>query len=277
MQSSNAPLAPDQAVVTEDAELTIPLTAYCLNAALRMPIVKAPTEREWMEQTDRHFANRCLPMLISNQAGWWLLSAHQIAITWDGNAKIESLKVEYLAGDPPYPAKSHFGSGIVTWQMPYLFRTTLGFNLQVRGPANMPKDGISPLEGIVETDWAESTFTMNWKVTRPNHRIVFDVGEPIAMIVPQPRGELECFRPEIRDIASNPELKAAYDRWSSSRRQFNQALQKPGTDAEKQGWQKHYLRGASVSNSKRGRPLEHQRKLSLSEFIDLREQSISTS
>ena len=49
---------------------------------------------------------------------------------------------------------SHFGDGILTWHLPILFRTPPGYNLLVRGPANYPKDAVSPLEGIVETDWA---------------------------------------------------------------------------------------------------------------------------
>jgi Family of unknown function (DUF6065) len=43
-----------------------------------------------------------------------------------------------------------------------VFRTPPGCNLYVRGPANSPKDGIAALEGIIETDWSEATFTMNW-------------------------------------------------------------------------------------------------------------------
>src|SRR3712207_8402233 len=34
------------------------------------------------------------------------------------------------------PARSHFGSGILTWNLPFLFRTPPGYNLHVRGPAN---------------------------------------------------------------------------------------------------------------------------------------------
>jgi hypothetical protein len=30
----------------------------------------------------------------------------------------------------------------------------------------MPKDGLAPLEGIVEADWAVVPFTMNWKLIR---------------------------------------------------------------------------------------------------------------
>lgn len=245
----------------------LPLTAYCTNRALEMPIVPAPRERAWMEATPQRYANRCLPLLIANQAGWLVLSGHKLAATWDGGAGLESLRVEHLEGKPPYAAASHFGSGILTFSLPYLFRTTPGFNLLVRGPTNMPKDGICALDGIVETDWLEATFTMNWKLTRPHHTVVFEVGEPVAMIVPEPRGELECFRPEIRDIADDPEIQAAFQRWSDSRNKFNAELKQPGSEAQRQRWQKHYFQGSSVSTAK---PLEHQSKLALHPFVDRR-------
>ena len=38
---------------------------------------------------------------------------------------------------------SHFGSGILTWHLPLLFRTPPGYDLLVRGPANHPKDAMS--------------------------------------------------------------------------------------------------------------------------------------
>ena len=34
-------------------------------------------------------------------------------------------------------------------------------------PVERPKDGIGPLEGLVETDWSVATFTMNWKLSAP--------------------------------------------------------------------------------------------------------------
>jgi uncharacterized protein DUF6065 len=253
--------------VQGDAPVELPLMAYCTNWALNMPLVAAPRERGWMEATPQRFANRCLPLLIANQAGWLILSGHKVAATWDGGAGLESIRVEHLSGGPPYSAASHFGSGILTFSLPYLFRTPPGFNLLVRGPTNSPKDGISPLDGVVETDWLEATFTMNWKLTRPHHTVVFEVGEPVAMIVPQPRGELECFRPEIRDLADDPELADAFQRWCQSRIQFNAELKQPGSDAQRQRWQKHYFQGASVSSAK---PFEHQSKLMLQPFVDRR-------
>jgi hypothetical protein len=245
----------------------LPLTAYCTNWGLRMPIVVAPRERSWMEATPQRYANRCLPLLIANQAGWLVLSGHKVAATWDGGTGLESLRVAHLEGGPPFSASSHFGSGILTFSLPYLFRTTPGFNLLVRGPTNLPKDGICALDGIVETDWLEATFTMNWKLTRPNHTVVFEVGEPVAMIVPQPRGELECFRPELRDLADDPETQAAFQRWSDSRTKFNAELKQPGSEAQRQRWQKDYFQGGSDSSAKL---VEHQSKLVLHPFVDRR-------
>jgi len=243
---------------------TLALTAHRLHP-MRMPMVVGTSTRDWMDATPNRFAYRCLPMLIANQAGWYVITEHSVAATWDGTDKIEGLRVECLAGDLPCPALSTFGSGILTWTLPYLFRTPPGYNLLVRGPANWPRDGIAPLEGIIETDWAESTFTMNWKLTRPNHTVTFNAGDPIAMILPQARGELELFRPEIQDIANHPELREAYEKWADLRRRFNDDLHKVDSEARKQGWQKHYAQGKTVTEA---RSTEHQSKLSLQAFLD---------
>ena len=45
----------------------------------------------------------------------------------------------------------------------------------------------------METDWLDATFTMNWKLTRPHHPVVFEADEPIAMNSPVRRGQLEEF------------------------------------------------------------------------------------
>jgi hypothetical protein len=257
---------PDPGRTSESATAmpTLAMTAYRLHP-MQMPIVVGPGSRAWMDATPGRFAYRCLPMLIANQAGWYILSQHKVAVTWDGADRQDALRVECLQGDPPCPALSIFGCGILTWTVPYLFRTPPGYNLLVRGPANWPKDGIAALEGIVETDWADSTFTMNWKMTRPNNTVTFEVDEPIAMIVPQARGELEYFRPEIDDIATDPKLHAGYQKWAELRRQFNDDLHKADSPARKQGWQKHYVQGKSVTEA---RSPEHQSKLALRAFLD---------
>jgi hypothetical protein len=169
------------------------LTAYSLELQPAMRLVPAPSGRTWMTETPNRFAYRCLPLLIANQAGWLLLNRHAVRATWNGSDALDGVAVEPLGERLP-TVRSHFGSGILTWNLPFLFRTSPGYNLLVRGPANWPKDGACPLEGLVETDWSPATFTMNWKLTRPHFPVVFEEDEPICMIVPQRRGELEAFR-----------------------------------------------------------------------------------
>jgi hypothetical protein len=248
-------------VQTEDSPTLI---AYRLNKT-KMPIITAQTNREWMEQTPSRFAYRCMPMLLANQAGWMILSGYDISVAWDGRPALEGLTVLNLGGEKQCSALSIFGSGILTFTLPYLFRTPPGYNLIAQGPTNSPKDGIAPLSGIIETDWAESTFTMNWMFTRPHHTVTFAKDEPICMIVPQRRYELENINPIIRDVSSDPELHADYLKWADSRRQFNEDLKKDNTQARKDGWQKHYAQGKTVSEK---RSTSHQSKLVLREFMD---------
>ncbi len=226
-----------------------------------MPIVSAPHVRDWMQATPGRFATRCLPMLIANQAGWFVLNSRRVSATWDGTDTLESVKVESEGGNEP--ALSHFGSGILTWNLPYLFRTPPGYNLLVRGPSNLPKDGAYALEGVVETDWSVATFTMNWKLTRPGYTVTFEQGEPICMLVPQRRGELESFRPQVRPVESNPHVLKGYREWSKSRSQFLTSLNVFDSEAAKEGWERHYFLGTSPDGQ---RASEHQTKLKLREF-----------
>ena len=156
-------------------------------------------------------------------------------MTWNGGNNKSDIEIESLDGKEINFASSHFGSGILTWNLPFLFRTPPGYNLQVRGPANWPKDGAYALEGIVETDWLESTFTMNWKLTRADLPVVFEADEPICMIVPQRRGELEAFEPEIREIGEQPELAGAFQRWAESRGKFNRGSGRAGFGCRQAG------------------------------------------
>jgi LPS sulfotransferase NodH len=243
------------------------IIAYHLNSNLEIKIASASPRRAWMDAIPQRFAYRCLPLVIANQYGWLLLSPCRIEAVWTGEASLASLKIAASDAKLGNVAVSHFGSGILTFSTGYLFRTPPGVNLYVRGPANWPKDGISALEGIVETDWAEATFTMNWQMTRPNHPVAFEEGEPFAMISPVPRGDIERFRPEIRSIADNPPLDEGYRNWATSRSIFNRDLRIKDSWAQKSGWQRHYVHGETLSNKSAE---DHQTSLSVRPFTDKR-------
>jgi hypothetical protein len=244
------------------------LVAYRVSAGSRVELEPAPAQREWMQVTRDAFANRCLPLLIANQAGWHVLNPVGVRVRWNGGDRIPDLVIERIGEDVENAAgasiaTSHFGSGIVTFTIPYLFRTPPGWNLLVRGPANLPKDGASALEGLVETDWNPATFTMNWILTRPGAEVIFEPGEPIAMIVPMRRGDLELLEPEVKDMYDDREVASTYRAWRKSRADFLEDLPIPGTDANREGWQRDYVLGKTPDGTV---VKEHQRKLALKPF-----------
>lgn len=240
-----------------------PLDLIALRLSGGMEIRPAPVSRGWMETPAGKFAKRCLPLLMANQAGWEMLNPVGFAAIWEGTDDLAAVKIWADGGGPFAWVTSHFGCGILTWRIPYLFESPPGYNLLVRGPANMPKDAIAPLEGMVETDWTNDTFTMNWKFTRLGQYVRFEAGEPFAMLVPMRRRELESFRPVIREAWAEPSKFAAFQQFAASRQEFLRAVKVPGSTAERAGWQRHYMVGRSVNGSTAP---EHQTKLQLAPF-----------
>ncbi|MFD4659395.1 DUF6065 family protein [Kitasatospora sp. NPDC058444] len=256
--------APRSAAPADGGASPLPLTAYTVDGGPDLPLVPAPVHREWIAATDEGFARRCLPLMMANQSEWWILNNSTFTVEWEGNRHAPALRVRYADENARRAAFSNFGHGVLTFHLPYLFRTPPGWDLLVRGPANLPKDGITALSGLIETDWTSAFFTMNWQVTRPHHPIEFRAGEPVCALVPQRRDELTRFRPETTPLAGSPE-EAGYRAFSASRDRFSEERLVPGTRAHQQQFQRHYLRG---ENHHGERFPEHRRKVDLQPFTD---------
>ena len=208
----------------------------------RCPIEKAKSKRDWMDETNKSFANRCLPLLSANELGWVLSSPYDFSAWWDGSDSEKSVKVESDVKNISGFAQSHFGHGVLTFHPGYLFQTTVNHGLYVKGPTNSYKKFIYPLEGLVETDWLTFTFTMNWKFTEPRRRVFFKKGEPFCQIFPYPRDYVNKFDTIAKPISG--ELYEHYKHYSCSRKEHNANLKIPGTDEHKTGgWQKNYFKG----------------------------------
>jgi len=243
-------------------ERDLKITAYETSGRLEPKLlVKMPPQRAWIDELPDQFGYRCLPMVIAHQNGWAIMNPAPVTCVWNGGTRTEDLVVEVDA--PVKLAMSHFGSGILTFNVPYLFRTPEGYNLWAKGPANCPKDGISALEGVIETDWNAAPFTMNWQMTRPNCKVTFMVGEPFCMIVPYPRHLVERFEAVIRPISADPENERAYKKWSSERSQFLHDLKEPGSEAAERKWQKEYFQGKGFEGTKFE---QHQTHLDMADF-----------
>lgn len=241
------------------------LTAFKVNDG-PLAIRPAPVERDWMNATGERFAYRCLPLNIANAHGWEILSPVGFSAGWTGGPGLDRVVIQADPGTVA-PAISHFGNGILTFHVPALFRTEPGYDLWVQGPVNRPKDGIYALSGVIETDWAPFTFTMNWIFTRPGILLRFEKDEPICHLFPVKRGELEAMTPDIRMLSGEPELHAEYEAWSQSRSGFNAGLKTPGSAAQAQRWQKNYYKGETATGQAAADD-DHRTRLRLRPFRD---------
>lgn len=216
-----------------------------------------------MDQTTNRFAYRCLPLNIANAHGWLILNSSPFMATWNGEPNIDGISMQSSIVGSPILARSHFGSGVLTFNVNALFRTEPGYDLMITGPLNQPKNSIQPLSGVVETDWAPFTFTMNWKFTRKLSPVSFERDEPFCMIYPVKRELIQGFEPEIRSMEDDQEVYEGYKAFAKSRDEFNADLHVPGSKAQSLGWQKHYFRGHTQFASA---PSDHQIKLKIKDF-----------
>ena len=229
-------------------------------------IVPARSQRDWMDAfPDRH-PYRCLPLTMANSTGWEILCPVDVKIVWDGGPMEENIQL-YTTGDPgalAAVADSHFRRGIVTFHTGHLFRTPPGWGVWTSGPPNYFKDGIQPLTGLVETDWLPFPFTMNWQMTRPGE-VVFRKGEPFCFITLMEHRRLEEITPERKLLSTNPDLVKEYEAWRDSRTDFNKRLGQGEQNAMKERWQRHYMRGQTVTG---GGADAHQTKRRMNKPVD---------
>lgn len=225
-------------------------------------IEPAPSKRDWIEGTVNGFARRCLPLVTANAHGWQVMAEDSCEIVWTGGKSAADLTVSTASGSHEY-VSSHFGYGVVTFQVNGLFRTEPGINLWITGPVNTLKDGIQPLSGLIETDWMPYTFTMNWQVTRKNTVIKFEKGEPICQFFPVPRGIVDQAMPEFTAIEDNPDLNSTFSDWRKSRYDIIQESKSPSNNNNVE-FQMFYFRGTLPSGKKAIN--DHQTKIKPKKF-----------
>ena len=167
----------------------------------------SPPKRDWMDDVPAGYIYRCIPMLAANTMGWELLNPAKATIQWDGGDRIENTNIN-CENRGLFTASSHFGSGIVTWYVPFLFRTSADLGLYITGPANHNHTDIRPLDAFVRTDWLPFPFSVNWKMNRQNSAVVLEAGEPIARIMPFPIALIDETKLEITRLSSDLGFKA---------------------------------------------------------------------
>jgi hypothetical protein len=203
----------------------------------------AGISRDWMENSIDRFAYRCLPLNIANTHGWEICCEETFEAVWNGGPDINAIKINPSSTSA---AITHFGSGVLTFHVPCVFRTEPDWDLMVMGPPNRPKRGIQALTGVIETDWSPYSFTMNWIFTEPNYSIKFMQGEPFCFFFPVSHGLIERVEPEFCDMRSNPDLYQQHAEWIKSRQNFINDLVTPNSEAAQAKWQRKYFQGQQM-------------------------------
>lgn len=176
----------------------------------------AKIKRDWMDTIPQQYIYRCIPLLAANTMGWEILNPSRSELIWAGGDLTTDLKIKT---DTPgkFSAASHFGSGIVTWYVPFLFKTSPDLGLLVCGPANHEHNDSTPLEAFIRTDWLPFPFTMNWRLTVKDKKVIFEQGEVIARIIPFPIALLEETRLEIANLSDDPGFLAEVNQFGQAR------------------------------------------------------------
>jgi hypothetical protein len=233
-------------------------------------ISPAPVSRTWMSkisETRKGWPNRCLPMLIANQSGWELRNPCAFTATWFGQENGADVMIvpDKRDADQLLPV-GHFGSGILTWNLPLLFRTPPGYNLLVRGPANYPKDGVCPIGRHSRNRLGKREFQHELETHPQTDTGAFRGRRADLHDSPQRRAELEEFTPELRRIESDEDLQRKYELFRRSRdaeKQIEQVVRV--TAGEQVEWQGDYTRGRHT-DGEAGTP-DHQTRRHLRSFV----------
>jgi glycosyltransferase involved in cell wall biosynthesis len=143
----------------------------------------------------------------AGQQGWVLLCPVAFAATWNGGPRAEDIEIRLEGADADQPAfvQSHLGEGLLTFYPGYQFKTDREYALWLCGPVNAPKDGLYPLESMVDASLLPCTVGILWQFTRPNQTIRFAAGEPFATLLLYPKSAFDNVTVEVVQREENAE------------------------------------------------------------------------
>ncbi|HEY0603905.1 MAG TPA: DUF6065 family protein [Herpetosiphonaceae bacterium] len=147
---------------------------------------------------------------MAGSQAWIFRSPSAVEITWNGGPAPEDIDIRIEASDAdatPF-VQSYLGDGLLSFYPGYQFQTEAPHNLWVRGPINQPKDGLHPLEQIVETALLPCTIHVIWQCTRPNQSIRFEPGEPFGTILLYAGGAQETATLDVVPLDDEGDLDA---------------------------------------------------------------------
>lgn len=212
--------------------------------------LKGCKTRDWINQHVIH----CLPVVIGNQYGFAIKSNMDFTAIWNGDPAPNDVSVSIPEPSTKQFVSAHFGSGLITVQNRFTFRTPPGINLMVLDPPNFFIPNLSNMFAVVETDNLRRDFTFNLKITQPNVPVKVNKGDIISAIIPIPRYFVDNFEIDLAENYFSEEVI------KEERKEMNRsAIERGGPDRQKpHGVGKRYWKGEDCQGNKFK---DHQRKL----------------
>jgi glycosyltransferase involved in cell wall biosynthesis len=141
--------------------------------------------------------------------GFDLLCPQAFEATWNGGPNAEDVEIICTA-DASQGFVQSGGEGRLMFHPGIQFKTESDQVLWARGPSgpsgpsDAPKDGLAPLETMIDSSVLPCTLTLSWRFTRPGQAVHFAAGEPFCRVLPYPKSglqevALEVVRPDDED------------------------------------------------------------------------------
>ena len=161
--------------------------------------------------------------------GFDLLCPQAFEATWNGGPGAGDVEIHCPAG--PADASQGFvrggEEGRLTFHPGIQFKTESDQVLWARGPvgpSGAPKDGLVPVETLIDSSVLPSTLTLSWRFTRPGQTMRFAAGEPFCTVLPYPKSGLqevalevvrpgaEAYAQAFQEMIDTPAIAGVFER-----------------------------------------------------------------
>jgi glycosyltransferase involved in cell wall biosynthesis len=153
-------------------------------------IEPSPSRRPWSGANSDLLEDPSLQAATGR--GWDLLCPYGFEAVWNGGPSPDDIEIS-----APGFVVSRAGHGVLTFETGLEFDLEPGHDLWVRGPINHVKDGIQPLDQIIEADLLPFFGELHWRFTHPRQIVRFEKGEPFGTFLPYPAHYIEQFQGEV--------------------------------------------------------------------------------
>lgn len=145
--------------------------------------IQADREKAWWDDNSktRDHAKHCLPLIMANSLGYFILSPGTFIVRWNGNIQ-EHAVIEKIDGCSHYMVDDHAAFGSFTVQAGFIPRTIdPGDYVYVKGIANERSLPYTCMEAAIEAWWNPGVFGLVYLLNQPGEFLIRK-GQPIAQM-----------------------------------------------------------------------------------------------